>query len=260
MKAKYLIFLVIISLISLKARGQDENHRFIFLEGSFNGIGCDTPDKDYIRPVNDQSSGYYSDQIKALMEMNFVGVRYEYRVLKNRLGLSAGLRYSRLVSSIGRDSYLSSGPDYFYMKYKQTALETDFAKVCEINQKGDYLGIPVEFRVYPKYIGKIFTLFFKAGASYNFKIRSKSDIEFFSPSMVQYKGEVLKVIEKPSPNFTTFHIGFGMKLGRSEKPGIAIETYTPLGVKFPKGSYLVKPLSGSGIQLTLSLPLSNTKK
>jgi len=192
------------------------------------------------------------------MTLNYLGLKFEYRVFNNLFGLSAGLRYIRMITSIGRDSYLSSGPEYFYVNYSQSDLITEYAKVCEINQKGDYIGIPLELRLYPKKERKI-KLYYKAGVSFNLKVHSKSDISFFNKSMQQYQADVIKVIENPSPNFTTFHIGLGLKLGKSDKPGISIETYTPIGVIFPKGSFLVNPLAGSGVQLLLSVPL-NTKE
>lgn len=175
-------------------------------------------------------------------------------------GLSAGLRYSSMITSIGRDSYMTAGPYYFFVDYNHSDLNTEYAKVCEINQKSDYLGIPLEVRLYPKKESKsIFKLYYKAGVSFNFKVNSRSDISFFNESMSQYKSEVLSVIEKPSPNYTSFHIGLGIKIGKSDKPGISIETYTPIAVRFPDGKYLVEPMAGSGIQFLMSLPL-NTKE
>jgi hypothetical protein len=258
-KQRVTLLLIVISLLSLNVRGQEEKRKFLSLEASINGIGCAAPDKEYIRAVNDQNFDYYSNQIKALMTINYIGLRFEYRVINNLFGLSGGLRYSRMAASIGRDSYLSSDPDYFYVNYNQSELNTEYAKVREINQKGDYLGIPLEVRLYPQKEHKI-KLYYKAGVSFNIKVHSKSDISFFNESMEQYQAEVIKVIEKPSPNFTTFHIGLGLKIGKSDKPGISIETYTPLGVRFPKGSYLVKPLAGSGIQLLLSIPIKTKEQ
>jgi len=193
------------------------------------------------------------------MTINYIGFRFEYRVINNLFGLSGGLRYSRMVTSIGRDSYLSSDPDYFYVNYYQSELNTEYAKVREINQKGDYLGIPLEVRLYPRKEHRI-KLYYKAGVSFNLKVHSKSDISFFNESMEQYQADVIKVVENASSNFTTFHIGLGLKIGKSNKPGISIETYTPIGVRFPKGSYFVKPLAGSGFQLLLSVPLKTKEQ
>jgi len=259
MKKRLVLLLLFIPVLTIYAWGQEEKQKFLSLEAGIDGIGCDAPDKAYIRAVSDQNYDYYSDQIKSLMEINYIGLKFEYRVFKNLFGLSAGLRYSSLFTSIGRDSYMSSGPDYFYVNYNQSDLITEYAKVCEINQKGDYLGIPLEVRLYPRKEHKI-KLYYKAGVSFNLKIHSNSDISFFDKSMEQYQADVMKVVENASPNYTTFHIGLGLKIGKTNKPGISVETYTPIGVRFPKGSYFVNPLAGSGLQLLLSVPLNNKEQ
>jgi len=259
MGKKIILLIILIPVITLFVWGQEEKRKFLSLEAGIDGIGCAAPDKEYIRAVNDPNFDYYSDQIKSLMTINYIGFRFEYRVINNLFGLSGGLRYSRMVTSIGRDSYLSSDPDYFYVNYYQSELNTECAKVREINQKGDYLGIPLEVRLYPRKEHRI-KLYYKAGVSFNLKVHSKSDISFFNESMEQYQADVIKVVENASSNFTTFHIGLGLKIGKSNKPGISIETYTPIGVRFPKGSYFVKPLAGSGFQLLLSVPLKTKEQ
>ena len=259
MKKKLILLLLFIQVLSLYAWGQEEKRKFLSLEAGVDGIGCAAPDKEYIRAVSDQNYDYYSDQIKSLMEINYIGLKFEYRVRKNLIGLSAGLRYSSLFTSIGRDSYMSSGSDYFYVNYNQTEMITEYAKVCEINQKGDYLGIPLEVRLYPRKEHKL-KFYYKAGVSFNLKVHSNSDIVFFDKSMEQYKADVIKVVENASPNYTTFYIGLGLKIGKPNKPGISVETYTPIGVRFPKGSYFVNPLAGSGLQLLLSVPLKNKEQ
>ncbi|MBK8882552.1 MAG: hypothetical protein IPN67_09295 [Bacteroidales bacterium] len=174
---KIILLLILIPVLTIYARGQEEKQKFLYLETGFDGIGCAAPDKEYIRAVNDQNFDYYSDEIRSLMAINYIGLKFEYRVLNNLFGVSTGLRYSRMITSIGRDSYMSSGPDYFYVNYNESDLITEYARVCEINQKGDYLGIPLEVRLYPKKERKI-KLYYKAGMSFNLKVHSKSDIIF----------------------------------------------------------------------------------
>lgn len=258
MKKGIILLLIFIPVLNI-VWGQEEKRKYLSLEIGIDGIGCAAPDKDYIRAVSDQNYDYYSDQIKSLMTINYIGFKYEYRLMNNLFGLSSGIRYSRMVTSIGRDSYLSSDPNYFYVNYNQSELTTEYAKVLEIIQKGDYLGVPLEVRLYPKKY-HFLKFYYKAGCSFNFKIHSKSDISFFNESMEQYQADVIKVVEKASPNYTTFHFGVGLKIGKSEKPGISIETYTPIGIRFPKGTYFVDPLAGSGIQLSLNVPLNSKEQ
>lgn len=259
MKKRIILLLIFIPVINI-IWGQEEKHKYLSLEIGIDGIGCAAPDKDYIRAVNDQNYNYYSNQIKSLMTISYIGFKYEYRLMSNLFGLSSGIRYSRMVTSIGRNSYLSSDPDYFYVNYSQSEMTTEYAKVLEINQKGDYLGIPLELRLlYPKK-NHFLKFYYKAGCSFNFKIHSVSDISFFNKSMEQYQSDVIKVLENASPNYTTFHVGAGVKIGKSEKPGISIETYMPICIKFPKGIYFVDPLAGSGIQLLFNVPLNSKER
>jgi hypothetical protein len=259
MKKRIILLLVLISVITVYAWGQEEKRKFLSLEAGINGIGCAAPDKEYIRAVYDQNYDYYSDHIRSIMTINYIGLKFEYRVPNNLLGLSAGIRYNRMISSIGRDSYISSGADYFYVNYNQSDLITEYARVCEIDQKGDYFGVPLEVRYYPKETRRI-NLYYKVGASFNIKLHSKSDISFFDKSMEQYRADVIKVVEDASPNYTTFHIGVGLKIGKSNKPGISLEANAPVGVMFPKGSYFVNPQAGGGFQLLLSIPINTKEK
>jgi hypothetical protein len=236
-------------------RGQDEKHKFLFLETGIDGIGCGAPDKDYIRSVGGQSSyDYYADQIKSSMMLEYLGIKFEYRIINNLVGLSGGLRYTRMITSIGRTSYLSSAPDFFYVSFNQDGMNIEYAKVRELNQKADYLGIPLELRIYPKRERRI-KLYYKAGVSFNLKVNSKSDILFFNDFMESYQNDVIKVVEKACPYYTTFHLGIGLKVGKSEKPGFFIEAYTPIGVRFPDNSYFVKPQAGGGFQIMARVPI-----
>jgi|WetSurMetagenome_2_1015567.scaffolds.fasta_scaffold06914_2 hypothetical protein len=260
MMKKLFLLALIFTAIGYKSAGQEENRRFLSPEAGIDGIGCEAPEKDYIRAVTDQDpADYYSDQINSLMTVYYAGCRFEYRMFNNLLGLSAGLRFNRMTTSIGRESYMLSDPDYFYVNYYQSGQVTEYAKVREITQDGDYIGIPLEVRLYPRKEHRI-RLYYKAGLSFNLKVHSRSDIVFFDSSMEQYRADVMKVVEKASPYYTTFHLGLGVKIGKTTKPAISFETYTPIGVIFPKGAWLVDPIAGSGLQLVLSFPLNSVKE
>jgi hypothetical protein len=259
MKTKFILLAFFLCILTNSIKGQDEKRKFLFLETGIDGIGCSTPDKDYIRAVNDPlESEYYSDKIKALMMLECIGLKFEYRTVNNKFGFSGGLRYTRMNASIGRDSYMSSAPDYFYVNYSQNSLNTEYAKVRELNQKTDYLGIPIELRIYP-YKDRKVSFYYKAGVSFNLKFNSKSDIVFYNNFMETYRNDVIKVIEKAAPYYTTFNFGIGLKVGKSEKPGFSVEVNAPLGVIFPDKSYFVKPQAGGGVQIMARIPINNPK-
>jgi hypothetical protein len=259
MNKKLLLFLIFIPLLALQLQGQEQEQKqrrkFLYLETGMDAIGCEVPDKPYIRSVNDENYFYYSDQIRSFMTINYVGIKLEYRLIRNLLGISGGLRYSRMMTSIGRDSYLTPGQNYFYVRYNQNDQVTEYARVREIDQNGDYLGIPLELRICPGKERRV-KAYYIAGLSYNVRMHSKTDISFSDDAMNQYKSEVKSVIEKASPSFTTFHLGVGLKIGKTDKPGISVEANVPVGVVFPGGSYLASPTAGGGFQLLVRVPLT----
>jgi hypothetical protein len=233
--------------------------QFIFLETGVDGISCSAPDKDYIRAISGPSvSEFYTDKIMALMMLESIGLKLEYRTANNKFGFSAGLRYTRMNTSIGRDSYMSGAPDFFYVNYDQNGLNTEYAKVRELSQKSDYLGIPIELRIYP-YKDRKVSFYYKAGVSFNLKINSKSDVVFYDTSMENYRNDVIKVVEKASPYYTTLYLGVGLRVGKSEKPGFSLEINAPVGVIFPAKSYFVNPQSGGGVQIMARIPVNNPK-
>jgi hypothetical protein len=259
MKTKIILLAIFLCILTNSIHGQDEKRKFLFLETGIDGIGCSTPDKDYIRAVSDPStSQYYSDKIIALMMLESIGLKFEYRTVSNKFGFSGGLQYTRMITSIGRDSYMSSAPDYFYVHYDPNSINTEYAKVRELNQKVDYLGIPLELRIYP-YKDRKVNFYYKAGVSFNLKINSKSDIVFYNDFMEMYRNNVIKVVEKAAPYYTTFNLGLGLKVGKSEKPGFSIEVNAPIEVIFPDKSYFVKPQAGGGFQIMARIPINNPK-
>jgi hypothetical protein len=259
MKTKFILVAIFLCILTNSIRGQDVKRKFLYIEAGIDGISCSPPDKDYIRAVSDPStSEFYSDKILALMMLESIGLKFEYRTNNNKFGFSGGLRYTRMNTSIGRDSYMSRSPDFFYVNYDQNGLNTEYAKVRELNQKADYLGIPIELRIYP-YKDRKVSFYYKAGVSFNLRINSKSDVVFYNSFMGIYRNDVIKVVENAAPYYATFNLGVGLKVGKSERPGFSIEVNAPLGVFFPDKSCFVNPQTGGGVQIIARIPINNPK-
>lgn len=261
MKTKFILLGLFLCILSNSIRGQDEEkakeeiHKFLIIEPGIDIIGCAAPEKEYLRALSDPYvNDYFSDQINALMLLECLGVKVEYRVMHNLIGLSSGIRYTRMASTISRSSYMSEEPDYFYINFNRNGLNTEYAKIRDLSQNVSYLGIPFEVRLYPKKVRRI-NVYYRAGASFNLKVASRSDISFSNAFMERYKKDVLKVVEKASPYYTTLDLGLGLKVGKSEKPGFFVETSLPVGVFLPGNSYFVKPDAGFGFQILVRVPL-----
>jgi hypothetical protein len=260
MKFKFLLTCVLLLLLAVSLSGQEvkkqKNLKFIYLESGIDFISCEQPDKDYIRAdVDPYYYNFVSDHIRSLLYDEYFGVKFEYRLVKNLLGLSGGLRYNRMVSSIGKTDYWTESPDFFYVSFWSDATSTEYAKVLEINQKSDYIGIPVEIRIYP-YKDYPVNVYFRAGGSLNLLAGSQTNLVFQDKTMDPYVRNVASVIEKPSSYFVSFHLGVGLKVGKLTKPGFILEASVPVGIVTPDKATFVTPQAGAGIQFMVRIPLN----
>jgi hypothetical protein len=253
MRLKLILSGFLICLFTCFIQGQDVRLKFLIVESGFDFISCLEPGKDWIRAdINPYSYGYAADQIRSLLYNGYFGVKYEYRFLKNKFGVTSGIRYTRMKSSIGKPTYWTSTSEFYYVRYFSDGTTTEYAKVTDINQKSDYIGIPVELRFYP-FDDHPVNLFLKAGASFNFKIASKTEINFFDASMNPYRSDVAKLIESPWSYYSTYGVGVGLKIGRIPKPGINIEANLS-GMLIPDKASFVRPDVGGGIQFMIRKP------
>ena len=154
--------------------------------------------------------------------------------------------------SIGKASYFSSTSDFYYVLFDNNGTTTEYAKVKEINQKSNFIGIPLEVRVYP-FDDHPVNFFAEIGASFNLSFGSKTDIVFFDNSMNTYRNEVGKVIESPWRYYATYNLGVGFKIGRLPKPGVDIGANL-VGMLIPDKASLIKPDVGGGVQLMIRVP------
>jgi len=264
MKKKFLLASVFLCILAGFTNGQDEKRAFLYLETGIDLIGCEAPDKDYIRgdinlnPYNDVTYGpdFVSDQITNLLHTDFLGLKFEYRMLNNKLGMAAGVRFTRVVSSIGKSSYWSQGSEsseYFYLQYAQNGTNTEYAKVSSITQKSGYLGIPLELNLYPFNPHKV-NLYFKAGATFNYNITHKTDLVFWNDDMEPYEEEVAAVIEDPYPFYASLYLGLGLQVRPAGKPGFNLEFCIPVGMITPAEPGFYDPNTGVGFRLNFRIP------
>jgi hypothetical protein len=138
MKNKFLCGFAFLCMLADFAYCQDEKRSFLYIETGIDLLGCEAPEKDYIRgdiyqnQYEDVNPGpdFVADQVTNLLHTDFLGLKFEYRMLNNKIGIAGGLRYTRVVSSIGKSSYWSEDDEeYFYLQYAQNGTNTEYAKV-----------------------------------------------------------------------------------------------------------------------------------
>ncbi|MEI6053215.1 MAG: hypothetical protein WCQ44_10980, partial [Opitutaceae bacterium] len=88
------------------------------------------------------SSGTYND-----LQIYYFTLKPEYLLLNDKLCVSAGLRFSNLLSTIATG--VPTDNNAFYLLYNQTNETTEYARVKEINQNNYYLSVPFELTYIP---------------------------------------------------------------------------------------------------------------
>lgn len=230
--------------------------RNIYIETGMDFVGCTPPEeKDYIRGDVIPDPYYYeTSYIRALLYKNFVGVKYEKRVLQNKVGLTAGVRFTWMHSSIGKNSYWGSGSDYYYFLYQEQGTKTEFLRVKDITQSATYIGIPFEIRIYP-YEERTVQMYYKIGFDLNRLMTAHTKVSFENKLMDSYEQGIEQIIEEPLSYYATAYAAIGMKIGKSDKPGVNLEACIPAVIICNYDAAFVKPTAGGGFQINLRIPL-----
>ncbi len=257
MKTKPVLLSALFIVWIFPMKGQDSIRlKSLYVETGMDFTSCYAPDnKDYIRgDVNPNPYYYEPGYLMALLYRSYAGVKGEIRVLNNKLGLISGLRFTHMQGSLGKNDYWSTRTDFFYLLYKQDGLTTEYLKVKEITQITNYLGIPVEIRIYP-YRQRGIQMYYKFGADFNVLLSGTTNVKFDNPAMQLYENDVTGIIEDPWPFYASIHVAAGLKLGKDTKPGINIEACLPSGFLFKHmDSSFVTPDFGGGFQMNIRIP------
>lgn len=211
---------------------------------------------DYIRKEIPQ---YYYDypasSFTCLSHKSFLGLKYELFSLNDRFSVSGGIRFSRLISSVGKDGYYSSSTDYYYWRINDDGLNTDYLRITEIDHTSSYLGVPFEARFRISKKPRFIRLFAKIGAEVNFLVQSKTEVDFYDDSMSKYNDAVASKIDKPKNIHTSIYGGFGIEIGGDSKPSVNLEGCMPYFILSSHSTGLVDAFFGGGFQVNVKLPI-----
>jgi hypothetical protein len=252
MKNIFLFIFLFLFLPLNPTKAQEPIH--LIAETGIDFISCAPPEKDYIRGnVEPLFYEFTSGALRGLYYRNYFGVKAEKRFIHDLIGISAGLRYTRSESSIGKNTYWSSPSEYFYFRLEQSGTTTEYLRIKELNQINGYIGVPLELRIYP-YKPRFFNVYYKLGTDFNLLVSQKTDAVFFTPGMQKYTDEVADIIEDPWSVYASVHLAVGFKLGQPGKTAVMWEVCFPSAVLAPRNGFL-KPQAGGGFQLNVRIPL-----
>lgn len=192
----------------------------------------------------------------------YAGIKPEFIFFKNKLGITAGLNYTRMKSSIMKGENGSNSNDYFfYFLYRQNGVNTEYLKIKEINQKSDYLGIPIEIR-YFLFKPRPFRFYIKLGAEFSYCLQTKTNVDFLDKAMEIYKQGVIEKYDQPKAFNTLLNgaVGFRFRYGKDSKPEISVEIRILSVFLTSRPSSLADPKNGLGFQFEIQIPLKSKSK
>ena len=211
-----------------------------------------------------KSSGYFSNdkyyEYGYLEKSNtfttmYFGVKPEFFIYKNRIGIASGIRLTSASSE------LTSQESKFLWKVREEGLNTDYIKIDDIRQKSYLLSIPFEFRYFMNKRELPFQTYFKIGASMNYPIKTENWVNFTDKNMEKYRNIVKNQLSGNENSISAFFFGaFGFKIGKYKEerwiPWGNLELHFPYllltkkSFEFTGNGYL-----GIGFQCSFEIPI-----
>ncbi len=252
------LLLLVFLAYSKKVLGQEElpaKFQFIGVTSGIDYQGVEVSEYAFIRgDIPTFTESRVVEHLTGHIMKWHVGAIMEWRSLSNKFGLLAGLRFTKLSSSIGRNTYWSNTTDFFYLLHRQSGTTTEYLKVKEVNESINSIGIPIALRYFP-HRPRLFRLYITAGTELEFQISSQREVNFFNDEMAVFENDVLTKFNEADRFFMLMYVGVGWKFGKENKPNINAEIHFPAFVVAGRPSGLVDHTFGAGFQLSVLIPI-----
>lgn len=253
------IFLCILLFQVICGYAQDRQRQYVGAEALFIAYNGEVADVANIRKsvtanqYDYNSTGY---SLNTLSYYTSFGAHTEYIIASDKMSFVCGLRFTEINNSIQHNSAWTN-QTFFYYRYKQDSTRTDYVKVSRIQQKTQYLGIPLELKYYWFRRHYMISPYVIAGTEIRYRMQSSTRFTMYESAMSIYEQELLPKVTKPSNSHITFYAGIGAKIGRPDKPSILFEANLPF-LFLPSTSFgMVQPKAGGGIRLSAQFPLKS---
>ena len=229
------------------------------IEAGAGGMWGDRIKPEQVREERSSGYGYYDNNYGLIggqgeLDTYSFGVKPEYFIYKNRIGLSSGLRFS------WADSRLESDRDSFLWRVGEQGLTTDYVRIKDIRQRSYMLSIPMEGRFFvntKEYPGQFYV---RAGASVNFRLSSNYQVNFVSATSARYDGLVRDQLPATYAVSAFGYGAVGLKFGKvseahSRTPWGSIEFQIPCFLLTKDTFAFVSQKNGFGIGVRASFDI-----
>jgi len=249
-------FLFLMFFIAVFSWSQETRLKYVGVEAGMTFLQGEMSNIDYIRrDIPQYYYDYSANSLTCFSHRSFIGLKYELFTLNDRFAISGGIRFSRLISSVGKNGYYRSGTEYYYWRINDDDLNTGYLRINEIDQTSGYLGAPFEARFLISKKPRFIRLFAKIGTEVNFLVQSKTEVDFYDDSMNKYNDAVASKIDKPKNIHTSIYGGFGLEIGGDSRPSVNIEACMPYFILSSHSTGLVDAFFGGGFQVNIKIPV-----
>lgn len=255
MKLTCMLAVTLAAVFTLGAKAQFVNHHLVSIEGGLTSMATDIPDGDFIRgyvPIDEWES---NNNVTSIQFSQFGGLKYEYLTMHDKLGFSTGARFSRRYGIIGRTDEWDDS-DFFYLRYREDGQNTEYFTINNITQTTDYLGIPLEIRLFP-YRANFIRFYFRAGVELNYKLKSNTTVEFSNVGMDQYEDEVKTLFNEPGKFNANGYFTTGLRVGKNHRPTVNVEAMLPVWNMNSSSEGMLKSYAGVGVMVNLQVPINS---
>ncbi len=210
---------------------------------------------EFRKPWNYQShyDSYYqgSENAEGEGSMFHVRVKTELSLLKERVNVSSGLRYTRFNERI----FTHDNSQLYLYHPSQQGIE--LFRIHEINESLGYLTVPLEADV--ALFGKIqrWHVFVKGGIQAGVKVHGKTRLDFVSEEMKKYEPEILHAAENTPSNFlSSIYASVGFRFIFDNHIRVTLENSLPHLYLTKNNFSLITPEGLPGIQASFTVPVN----
>lgn len=219
---------------------------FDFLGGSFKN------EKWPIRQDVSYYESYGGSYVHTEENSFYVGIKPEFIFQNGAYSIATGVRYRSMEVNLWKNGYNSN---YFYLRYGNNSVNTKYARVNNVTESYDFIGIPLELKWAPlRFSG--FSIYLKAGCDVYFKINSKIEVDFVNESMKREQKDILDYIGIDTNDFySRIYGGLGISYTALNRMGVSLDVLLPVNLT-NNNFTLIAPDAYSSIQLSFQVPLT----
>jgi hypothetical protein len=244
----YLFYLIAVNV----SWAQEGRAKFFEVEAGASILGVEVFDHEYIRAEN-AFMGTEEKNLRGMAGKFYAGIRTEIQTANNKYGFSAGLRFTQVNSSLGKQDYWTSLSDNFYFDVSQTTNTIEYLRLKEIKETSNFIGIPLGLTIQP-FGANFTTIYFKGVLEFNYRLNTKTEVTFVDDAMNQSNDAIVKRLGAADNLSSIFTANVGFRFGKNPKRTYTIEM-GPSAFLNERTSTIVETQGGFGAQVSIQFSL-----